>query len=107
MIRTVVLPYGRAGMIGASMLGLGRALGETIAVSFILTPIFALSFHILQSGGNSPTFMIANLILDAGALGISALMAAGMALFVLTLLINTGAAIIINRSRSGATASAD
>ena len=107
MIRTVVLPYGRAGMIGASMLGLGRALGETIAVSFILTPIFALSFHILQSGGNSPTFMIANLILDAGALGISALMAAGMALFVMTLLVNTVAAIIINRSRSGATASAD
>src|SRR5262249_46114089 len=48
MIRTVVLPYGRAGMIGASMLGLGRALGETIAVSFILTPIFTLNFHILQ-----------------------------------------------------------
>jgi phosphate transport system permease protein len=107
MIRTVVLPYGRAGMIGASMLGLGRALGETIAVSFILTPLFARSFHILQAGGNSPTFMIANQILEAGPKGISALMAAGMALFVLVLVINTVAAIIINRSRSGATASAD
>jgi phosphate transport system permease protein len=107
MIRTVVLPYGRAGMIGASMLGLGRALGETVAVSFILTPIFAFLSHILQAGGNSPTFMIANYILDAGPKGISALMAAGMALFVMTLLINTAAAIIINRSRSGATASAD
>ena len=107
MIRTVVLPYGRAGMIGASMLGLGRALGETVAVSFILTPIFARSFHILQAGGNSPTFMIASHILEAGSKEISALMAAGMALFVMTLLINTVAAIIINRSRSGATASAD
>jgi phosphate transport system permease protein len=107
MIRTVVLPYGRAGMIGASMLGLGRALGETVAVSFILTPIFAFTFHILQSGGNSPTFMIASHILEAGPKEISALMAAGMALFVMTLLINTVAAIIINRSRSGATASAD
>jgi phosphate transport system permease protein len=107
MIRTVVLPYGRAGMIGASMLGLGRALGETIAVSFILTPIFTLNFHILQAGGNSPTFMIASHILDAGAKEISALMAAGLALFVMTLLVNTVAAIIINRSRSGATASAD
>jgi phosphate transport system permease protein len=107
MIRTVVLPYGRAGMIGASMLGLGRALGETIAVSFILTPIFVLNFHILEAGGNSVTFMIATHILEAGAKERSALMAAGMALFVLTLLINTVAAIIINRSRSGATASAD
>jgi len=107
MIRTVVLPYGRAGMIGASMLGLGRALGETVAVSFILSPVFALSFHILQAGGNSPTFMIASHILEAGSKEISALMAAGLALFVLTLLVNTVAAIIINRSRSGASASAD
>jgi phosphate transport system permease protein len=107
MIRTVVLPYGRAGMIGASMLGLGRALGETVAVSFILTPSFILSFHVLQSGGNSPTFMIASHILEAGSKEISALMAAGMALFVMTLVINTLAAIIINRSRSGASASAD
>jgi len=79
MIRTVVLPYGRAGMI----------------------------FHVLQSGGNSPTFMIASHILEAGSKEISALMAAGMTLFVMTLLVNTVAAIIINRSRSGATASAD
>jgi len=107
MIRTVVLPYGRAGMIGASMLGLGRALGETVAVSFIITPVFALSFHVLQSGGNSPTFMIASHLLEAGSKEISALMAAGMTLFVMTLLVNTVAAIIINRSRSGATASAD
>ena len=71
MIRTVVLPYGRAGMIGASMLGLGRALGETIAVSFILTPVFALNFHVLQAGGNSPTFMIASHILEAGSKEIS------------------------------------
>jgi phosphate transport system permease protein len=102
MIRTVVLPFGRAGMIGASMLGLGRALGETIAVSFILTPIYGFGIHVLQSGGNSVTFMIANFILDAGTKEISALMAAGMALFVMTIGVNTIAAIIINRSRSGA-----
>jgi phosphate transport system permease protein len=103
MIRTVVLPFGRAGVIGASMLGLGRALGETIAVSFILTPLFSFNIHVLQSGGNSPTFMIANHILDAGPTEISALMAAGMALFVMTIGVNTIAAIIISRSRSGAT----
>src|SRR5499425_3197674 len=73
MIRTVVLPYGRAGVIGASMLGLGRALGETIAVSFILSPIFVFNYHVLESGGNSVTFMIATHILEAGAKEISAL----------------------------------
>jgi phosphate transport system permease protein len=108
MIRTVVLPYGRAGMIGASMLGLGRALGETIAVSFILTPaLYGFNWHVLESGGNSVTYMIANFILDAGPKEISALMAAGLVLFVMTLGVNTIAALIINRSRSGATASAD
>jgi phosphate transport system permease protein len=107
MIRTVVLPYGRAGVIGASMLGLGRALGETIVVSFILTPVYAFNWHVLESGGNSVTYMIANFVLDAGSKEISALFAAGLVLFAMTLIVNTIAAIIINRSRSGATASAD
>jgi phosphate transport system permease protein len=107
MIRTVVLPYGRAGMIGASMLGLGRALGETIAVAFILTPVYTFNWHVLESGGNSVTYMIATYLLDSGPKEISALMAAGLVLFVMTLGVNTIAAIIINRSRSGATASAD
>jgi phosphate transport system permease protein len=108
MIRAVVLPYGRAGVIGASMLGLGRALGETIVVSFVITPpLFHFTYHMLESGGNSVTYMIANFVLQGGAKEISALFAAGLMLFVLTLVINTVAAIIINRSRSGATASAD
>ena len=107
MIRTVVLPYGRAGVIGASMLGLGRALGETIAVSFILSPIFVFNYHVLESGGNSVTFMIATHLLEAGSKEISALMLAGLVLFAKTLGVNTIAAIIISRSRSGATASAD
>jgi len=107
MIRTVVLPYGRSGMIGASMLGLGRALGETIVMAFILTPVFAFNSHALESGGNSVTVMIANHFFVAGAKEISALMAGGLVLFVMTLIVNTLAAMIINRSRSGATASAD
>jgi phosphate transport system permease protein len=89
------------------MLALGRALGETIVVSFILTQVFQFNFHVLETGGNSVTVMIADRILEAGPKEISALMAAGMVLFVLTIGVNTLAAIIINRSRSGATASAD
>jgi len=107
MIRTVVLPYGRSGMIGASMLGLGRALGETIVMAFILSPVFGFNYHVLESGGNSVTVMIANHFFVAGAKEISALMAGGLVLFVMTLIVNTLAAMIINRSRSGATASAD
>jgi len=107
MIRTVVLPYGRAGMVGASMLGLGRALGETIAVSFILTPLFSFTPHMLQSGGNSVTYEIANFLLETGPLERSALLAAAMVLFVMTLGINVVAAIVISRSRSGAATAAD
>jgi len=107
MIRTVVLPYGRSGVIGASMLGLGRALGETIVMAFVLTPIFTFKFHVLESGGNSVTTMIANRLFEAGPMEISALMAGGLVLFVMTLTVNSIAAININRSRSGVTTAAD
>jgi len=107
MIRTVVLPYGRSGVIGASMLGLGRALGETIVMAFVLTPIFTFKFHVLESGGNSVTTMIANRMFEAGPMEISALMAGGLVLFVMTLTVNSIAAIIVNRSRSGVTTAAD
>ena len=53
MIRVVALPFGRGGMIGGTMLGLGRALGETIAVLLIISPRFDINFHVLEAGGNS------------------------------------------------------
>ena len=59
MIRTVVLPFGTGGMIGGTMLGLGRALGETIAVYLIISPVFAIQPHILQNGANSVSALIA------------------------------------------------
>ncbi len=102
MIRSVVLPFGRAGMIGGTMLGLGRALGETIAVYLIISPIFTIQPHILQSGANSISALIALRYSEASPFEISALMAAGLALFIMTLIVNFGASIIISRSRSGA-----
>jgi phosphate transport system permease protein len=102
VIRTVVLPFGKGGMIGASMLGLGRALGETVTVYVIVSPIFYRSGHILQSGGNSIAALIASQFEEATKFGITALMAAGLVLFGLTLTINTVAAAIVARSRSGA-----
>jgi len=103
MIRAVVLPFGRAGVIGASMLGLGRALGETIAVTFILTPLtYTFDYRVLEGGGNSITAEIANFYTQYDTKGISALLACGLVLFVMTLIVNSLAAIVINRSRSGA-----
>jgi phosphate transport system permease protein len=108
MVRTVVLPFGRAGVIGASMLGLGRALGETIAVSFIITPPEPkVNVHVLEYGGNSITAQIANQLFSWSAKGRSDLLAAGLVLFVLTLVINTLASVVISRSRSGASTAAD
>ena len=108
MIRTVVLPFGRAGIIGASMLGLGRALGETIAVTFILTPLtYAFSVHVLEGGGNSITAEIANFYTQYDNKGVAALLACGLVLFVATLILNSFASIVISRSRSGAATEAD
>ncbi|HEX4087105.1 MAG TPA: phosphate ABC transporter permease subunit PstC [Trebonia sp.] len=104
MIRTVVLPFGRGGVIGACMLGLGRALGETIAVTLIVSATFRFNYHVLESGGNSIASTIANEFSsfpDAGSMGLSALMAAGLVLFGMTLIVNTLGAIVISRSRSG------
>jgi phosphate transport system permease protein len=101
MIRTVVIPFGKGGMIGGAMLGLGRALGETIAVAIILSPIFTITPHILQSGGNSIPAIIALRFSESGGLSLSVLMAAGLTLFLLTLAVNTVASLVVARSRSG------
>jgi phosphate transport system permease protein len=103
MVRSVVLPFGRGGIVGGAMLGLGRALGETIAVAIIISPSFVISPHVLQTGGNSVASLIANRFGDASqSIGIPALMAAGLSLFLVTLVVNTLASLIVSRSRSGA-----
>ena len=102
MIRAVVLPFGRGGIIGGTMLGLGRALGETIAVYMIISPIFEINPQILKSGTNSVSALIALRYGEASDTGLSALMAAGLVLFLITLVINFSASSIVARSRSGA-----
>jgi phosphate transport system permease protein len=106
MIRSVVLPFGRGGMIGGTMLGLGRALGETIAVYSIISPVFFLQTHILELGANTVAALIALRYGDATPVALSALMAAGLALFVMTLIVNFIASSIIARSRSGSSSEA-
>lgn len=106
MIRTVVLPFGRGGMIGGTMLGLGRALGETIAVYMIISIVFYIQPQILQNGASSVSALIALRYGESTAIGLSALMAAGLALFLMTLVVNFFASMIVARSRSGAASDA-
>ncbi|MDR0626087.1 MAG: phosphate ABC transporter permease subunit PstC [Bifidobacteriaceae bacterium] len=101
MIRSVVYPFGRGGIIGGTMLGLGRALGETIAVYMVISPIFVINWEILSTGTNSISSLIALRHGEASNFALSALMAAGLVLFAVTMVVNFGAGIIIQRSRSG------
>lgn len=98
-IRSVILPFGRPGIVGGSMLGLGRALGETIAVTLILNFQHVITPRILESGGVTVASVIAVSFGEAQELGISALMAAGLALFLVTLVVNLFAAVVVERSR--------
>lgn len=102
MISVVSLPFGRGGMIGGTMLGLGRALGETIAVLLIISPRFDFTIHALEAGSNSVSSLIALRYSEASGFGLSALMAAGLALFAITLVVNFVASYFVARSRSGA-----
>jgi phosphate transport system permease protein len=106
MIRVVALPFGRGGIIGGTMLGLGRALGETIAVVLIISPRFDINFHVLEAGSNSVSSLIALQYKEASPFGLSALMAAGLALFALTIVVNFTASWFVARSRSGASSEA-
>ncbi len=102
MISSVVLPFGRGGIIGGVMLGLGRALGETIAVYLIISPIFTINWQVLRTGSNSVSALIALRYGEASDFALSALMAAGLVLFLITLAVNFTASSVVARSRSGA-----
>ncbi|MGI5353350.1 phosphate ABC transporter permease subunit PstC [Streptomyces sp. CA-250714] len=106
VIRMSVLPFGRSGVISASMLGLGRALGETMAVATVLSPSFLIKTSLLEPGGGTFAQNIAAGFKEAGSMGRDALIASGLVLFVITLLVNGAARLIIARRKeySGANA---
>lgn len=96
MIRTAVLPFGMPGIIGGTMLGLGRALGETMAVAIILAPgIFTWNF--IGAGNSTIPTEIALNFPEASGLRLSELIAAGLVLFVITLAVNLLARWIVDR----------
>nr|BFE63646.1 phosphate ABC transporter permease subunit PstC [Dactylosporangium thailandense] len=99
MIRTAVIPYGRAGIIASVMLGLGRALGETIALALTLGSVFAVNFDLLGPGGVTIASNIASRFGEANEFGRSALIASGLVLFAITLVVNMAARAIVYRRR--------
>jgi phosphate ABC transporter permease protein PstC len=99
MLRMAVLPYSRSGIVGASMLGLGRAIGETIAVTLVVGNAPNVPTHIFDQGYTLAA-VIANEFGEAAnnPLHVGALIAAGLVLFVLTLAVNAAARAIVNRT---------
>ncbi|MEU8828649.1 phosphate ABC transporter permease subunit PstC [Streptomyces sp. NPDC048636] len=106
VVRMAVLPFGRSGIISASMLGLGRALGETMAVATVLSPSYLINASLLDPGGGTFAQNIASHFKEANDNGRDALIASGLVLFVITLLVNGAARMIIARRKeySGAAA---
>lgn len=98
MIKAVVIPYGAGGVVGGAMLGLGRALGETVAVYTVLNLVYDIRPEVLLSAGGSVASMIVNKFGEADKAELQALMAAGLVLFIVTLIVNFLANMIINKT---------
>jgi phosphate transport system permease protein len=101
MVSMAVLPFARSGIISAIMLGLGRALGETLAIAMVLSPALIVKLPLLQA--QSPNTIAANIALqfpEATGLSTNALIASGLVLFGVTLLINMLARYIISRRKA-------
>jgi phosphate transport system permease protein len=102
MIKAVVIPHGRSGVIGGAMLGLGRAMGETVAVYTVLNIVFQINWHVLLGAGGNVASLIIAKFGEASPYEIKALMAAGLVLFLLTLIVNAIAnAIVKSTGKSG------
>lgn len=101
MIRMAVLPFARSGMVSGIMLGLGRALGETLAIAIVLSPATVVNIFLLTS--QNPNTIAANIALqfnEAQGVGLNTLIASGLILFVITLVVNMLARFIVNRRKA-------
>ena len=98
MIRMTVIPFGKSGVISGMMLGLGRALGETMAVAIILSPSARYTWNLISSA--NPSTIAADIALqfpESSGLAVNTLIASGLVLFIITLLVNVAARWIISR----------
>lgn len=100
MIRMSVLPFGKSSIISGSMLGLGRALGETMAVAIVLSTSGGVTFNLISSG--NPSTIAANIALEfpeSSGIAINTLIASGLVLFAITLVVNMTARAVVSRSQ--------
>lgn len=101
MARMAIFPYARSGIVSAAMLGLGRALGETLAVAMVLSvSAGAVTANLISS--SNPSTIAANIALsfgEASGLTVNALIASGLVLFVITFLVNFAARAIVDRRK--------
>src|SRR5690606_25628693 len=98
MIRMAVLPFGRSGILSAAMLGLGRALGETMAVTMVLSATGTISLKLLTS--QNPSTIAANIALtfpESYQMNINVLIATGLVLFIVTFAVSAIARRIVRR----------
>jgi phosphate transport system permease protein len=98
MIRLAVFPYGRSGVIGGAMLGLGRALGETLAIALVLSVSGGITFNLIGSG--NPSTIAANVALqfpESSGIDVNTLIASGLVLFLITFAVNMAARYVVNR----------
>ena len=97
MIRSVILPFGRSGIVGGILLGFGRALGETIAVALLIELAFDVNWNVLEAGGGSVAALIAIRFGESTDVERSGLVAAGLALLVLTFAVTLMSRRIVTR----------
>jgi phosphate transport system permease protein len=100
VIRMAVFPYARSGVVSAAMLGLGRALGETMAVALVLSATGLVTFNLISS--NNPSTIAANIALqfpEATGLQVNTLVASGLALFAVTFAVNFAARAVVERRK--------
>lgn len=98
MLRLAVFPYARSGIVSAVMLGLGRALGETMAVAMVLSASGVVTFNLIST--TNPSTIAANIALgfpEATGLRVNALIATGLVLFIITFIVNFAARSIVGR----------
>ncbi len=98
--KLAIFPYARSGIVSAAMLGLGRALGETMAVAMVLSASGVVTFNLISS--TNPSTIAANIALsfgEASGLTVNALIASGLVLFVITFIVNFTARAIVDRRK--------
>lgn len=98
MIKMATLPFGGSSIVGAAMLGLGRALGETMAVAIVLSASGGVSFNLISSG--NPSTIAANIALqfpESTGIDVNSLIASGLVLFAVTIVVNMAARAVVKR----------